>query len=93
MSSTGFEITIDIGNTSTEFIDVSLDLNNFCLYRKPNSKAYYINYNHSKNVRNTIPKMIEKNYLNCLRMKKFLRTSKAYTKMHLTKLNKSIKII
>ena len=60
MFSTVFEITIDIGNTSTEFIDVSLDLNNFCLFRKPNSKAYYINYNHSKNVRNTIPKMIEK---------------------------------
>ena len=64
MSSIGFEITIDIGNTSTEFLDISLDLllNTYCPYRKPNSKTNYINNNsnHPKNIRNNIPKMIEK---------------------------------
>ena len=44
MSSIGFENTIDIGNTSTEFLDVSLDLslNTYSPYRKPNSKTSYI---------------------------------------------------
>ena len=62
-----FEITIDIGNTSTEFLDVSLDqsLNTYCPYCKPNSKTNYINNNsnHPKSIRNNIQKMVEKRLL------------------------------
>ena len=65
MSSTSFEITTDIGNTSTEFLDISLDLllKTFCPFRKPNFKTNYINNNnsnHPKNIRNNVPKMIAK---------------------------------
>ena len=63
MPSIDFEITIDIDNTNTKFLDVSLDLsqNTYCPYREPNSKTNYINNsNHHKNVRTNIPKMIEK---------------------------------
>ena len=45
ISSIGFKNTIDIGNTSTKFLNVSLDLiiSNYHLYGKPNSKTIYIN--------------------------------------------------
>ena len=47
MSFISFEITIDIGNTSTKFLDITLDLllNTYCPYRKPNSKTNCINKN------------------------------------------------
>ena len=61
MSSIGFKITINIDNTSTEFLNVSLDLS-LNTYRKPNSKTNYINnnFNHLKNIRNNIPKAFKK---------------------------------
>ena len=79
MSSKGFEITIDNGNTSTEFLDVSLDLllNTYCSYRKPYSTTNYIknHSNHPKNIRSSIPEKIKKVYVNYLKMKKFLAIS------------------
>ena len=64
MSSIGFEITIDNGYTSTEFLDVSLNLslNTCCFYRKPNFKTNYINKNsnHPKKIRKKMSKFIEK---------------------------------
>ena len=63
MSKIGFEITIEIGETSIDFLDISLDLtcDKFCPYKKPNSKTCYINNgsNHPKQIRENIPKMIE----------------------------------
>jgi len=64
ISNIGFEITIDIGSTTTDFLDVHLDLalNNYQPYHKPNSKTIYINNgsNHPKRIRENIPIMIEK---------------------------------
>ena len=64
ISNIGFEITIDIGSTATDFLDVHLDLasNNYHPYHKPNSKTLYINNgsNHPKRIRENIPIMIEK---------------------------------
>ena len=84
MSSISFELTIDIGNTSTEFLGVSLDLslNIYSPYRKPNSKTSYINNNSNKNIRNNIPKMIEKRLCKLSKNEEVFNTSKAYTKMH-----------
>ena len=60
----GFKITIEIGNTKTDFLDISLDLanNNYMPYRKKNAKTRYINKesNHPIHIKNELPKMIEK---------------------------------
>ena len=61
MSKVGFDFIINIGNTSTDFLDVTLDLssNNFYPFKKPNSKICYIcnGSNHPKKIRENIPKM------------------------------------
>ena len=48
----GFDIIINIGNTSTGFLDVTLDQssNIFCPFKKPDSKTCYISNrsNHTK---------------------------------------------
>ena len=45
ISQIGFDIVIDIGNTTLNFLDISLNLslNTYCLFTKPNSKTTYIN--------------------------------------------------
>ena len=56
-------ITIDMGLSEVNFLDVSLSLlkENFKPYRKPNSETLYINNqsNHPPNIIKQIPKMIE----------------------------------
>ena len=63
ISQLGFEIVIDIGNTTSNFLDISLNLslNTYCPTTKPNSKTTYINNesNHPKIIRKNIPLMIE----------------------------------
>ena len=41
----GFVITIETGGISTNFLDITLNLNEdtYCPYRKPNANIYYIN--------------------------------------------------
>lgn len=63
-----FEITIDIGKTSTNLFKIHLNLvviynvNNFQPYQKSNPKTKYINNgsNHPKKIRENIPKIIKK---------------------------------
>ena len=59
----GFNITIDIGTSSTNFLDVSLDLTTgrYQVYTKPNTKTTYINRhsNHPPSIRKHLPKMIQ----------------------------------
>ena len=59
----GFKITIEIGSTSTDFIDVSLILltDYYQVYSKPNTKIIHVNKNsnHLPTVRKQLPKMIE----------------------------------
>ena len=63
MSKIGFEITIDIGNTTSNFLDISLNLtlNTYWPFTKPNAKTTYINNgsNHPKIIRKNLPLMIE----------------------------------
>ena len=58
----GFDIVIDNGNTTSNFLDISLNLtlNTYCPFTKPNSKTTYINNgsNHPKIIRKNIPLMI-----------------------------------
>ena len=60
----GFSITINIGITRCNFLDITLDLTNSCYmaYRKENSLTRYINFNsnHPTIIRKNLPKMIEK---------------------------------
>ena len=60
----GFKITIDIGHTKTDFLDVSIDLTNntYKPYRKKNAKILYINKesNHPIHIKTGLPRMIEK---------------------------------
>ena len=63
MSQIGFDIVIDIGSTTSNFVDISLNLtlNNYCLFTKPNAKIIYINNgsNHPKITRKNIPLMVK----------------------------------
>ena len=60
----GFKITIDIGATKCNFLDISLDTanNTFKPYQKENSSTNYINKysNHPSIIKKNLPKMIEK---------------------------------
>ena len=64
MKDLGFKITIEIGQTRTDFLDVSLDLFNDCYspFRKPNSTISYIHKesNHPHLVKKSLTGMIEK---------------------------------
>ena len=59
------EITIEAGGISTNFLDVTLNLNEdtYCPYRKPNTSMHYINResNHPPHVVKALPTMIVKN--------------------------------
>ena len=59
----GFNITIDTGVTSTNLLDISLDLmsERYQVYTKPNTKTMYINKhsNHPPSIRKQLPKIIE----------------------------------
>ena len=63
MAQIGFDIVIDIGSTTSNFLDISLNLtlNNYCPFTKPNAKIIYINNgsDHPKIIRKNIPIMIE----------------------------------
>ena len=69
MKEIGFNITLDIGMTKCNFLDITLDLANNCYmpYRKDNSSIKYINNksNHPMILKKNLPKMIE-NRLNRL---------------------------
>ena len=60
----GFKITMEIGMTKCNFLDITLDLANNCYmpYRKENSSIRYISSdsNHPKIIKKNLPKMIEK---------------------------------
>ena len=60
----GFRITLQIGHTRTDFLDVSLDLfrDSYMPYRKPNSSTTYINCksNHPNHIKCGLPLMIGK---------------------------------
>ena len=60
----GFRITIDLGMKKTDFLDVSLDLDNntFKPFRKDNASLFYIdaNSNHPRYIKNELPRMVEK---------------------------------
>lgn len=64
MKELGFKITLDIGNTKTDFLDVSLDLahDSYRPFRKPNSNLCYIHHesNHPTHIKKALPSMIEK---------------------------------
>ena len=64
MKNLGFKITLDIGNVTTNFLDVTFVLHNgsFMPYRKPNSEILYVNNysNHPPHVKKQIPKMLER---------------------------------
>ena len=64
MKELGFKITLDVGSTRTDFLDVSLDLANdsFRPFRKPNGRLSYIHQdsNHPAHIKKTLPIMIEK---------------------------------
>ena len=69
MLESGFKITIDVGITSIDFLDVNLDLANdtFRPFRKKNSTLSYVHKssNHPQHIKAALPKMIE-NRLNSL---------------------------
>jgi hypothetical protein len=58
----GFDITIESGLASTDFLDVNLDLrhDSFSPYRKPNSNLVHVHEysNHPPSVTRAIPKMV-----------------------------------
>ena len=58
----GLRVTIEAPLTSTDFLDVKLDIStrSFAPYSKPNSKLLYVNANsnHPKNIIRSIPKII-----------------------------------
>ena len=60
----GFEITIQTGGISTDFLDVTLNLNkeSYHPYRKPNANIHYIHNesNHPPHVKRSLPSMIAK---------------------------------
>ena len=64
MLEAGFKITIDVGMTQTDFLDVSLDLSNntYKPFRKANAKLAYIHKasNHPQHIKNALPRMIER---------------------------------
>ena len=64
MKSAGFDITIDAGSKSTNFLDVSLNMTreSFQPYRKPNSKIQYVHHesNHPPHILKGLPKMVQK---------------------------------
>jgi hypothetical protein len=64
MKELGFKITIDIGVTSTCFLDVKLDLANdtFLPYQKPNADTKYIDKysNHPGHIKSSLSGMIER---------------------------------
>ena len=64
----GLEITHEKGMTSTDFLDIRLNLetNEYRPYRKPNDRPIYINVksNHPPNIIKAIPKMIENRLTN-----------------------------
>ena len=63
LSEIGFDITISAGETSTNFLDIHLNLltDDYCPYIKPNAKTIYIDKdsNHPRTIKKNIPKMIE----------------------------------
>lgn len=64
MKQEGFDITIEAGNITTDFLDVTLDLHNnvYRPYHKPNATINYIHSgsNHPWHIKKTLPTMIEK---------------------------------
>ena len=62
--SEGLKITVETNTSTTNFLDITLDLENdkFCPYRKPNDKPTYINVssNHPRTIIKQLPKMISK---------------------------------
>ena len=64
MKSLGFNITIEVGHTVTDFLDVTLDLrkDSYKPYHKPNNTISYIDRgsNHPWHVKKSLPGMIEK---------------------------------
>ena len=64
ISQIGFDIVIDIGSTTSNFLDISLNLtlNNYCPFTKPNAKIIYIKNgsNHPKIVRKNIRRNISR---------------------------------
>ena len=63
MLEAGYKITIDVGHTATDFLDVSLDLSNdtFRPFRKANSKLAYVHRssNHPFHIKAKLPCMVE----------------------------------
>ena len=59
----GFDITISAGETSTNFLDIHLNLltDDYFPYVKPNAKTIYIDKysNHPRTIKKNIPKMIK----------------------------------
>ena len=59
----GLKITVELGLTCTDFLDVTLDLekNLYSPYRKPNDEPLYIHIqsNHPPSIRKQLPSMIE----------------------------------
>ena len=62
--SEGLKITVETNTSTTNFLDITLDLENdkFYPYRKPNDKPTYINVslNHPRTIIKQLPKMISK---------------------------------
>ena len=62
----GFNITVDIGVTFTNFLDISLDLmlGRYQVYSKPKTRKMYIHRhsNHPPSITKQLPKMIENRF-------------------------------
>ena len=63
LSDIGFDITISAGETSTNFLDIHLNLltDDYCPYIKPNAITIYIDKdsNHPRTIKKNILKMIK----------------------------------
>ncbi len=87
--SAGFKLTIDIGHTKTDFLDISIDLANnvYRPYRKKNAKTRYINKksNHPIHIKTELPVMFEKRLITLSKDKEAFDSTKAEYNQALTK--------
>ena len=79
-SDAGFKITIQTGDTVTNFLDVTLNLRNntFSPFRKPNATIQYVHCssNHPPHVKRALPGMIERRLTSLSKSQKIFDASK-----------------
>ena len=90
MKTIGFDITIESGAHTTDFLDVALDLqlNTFHPFKKPNSKTLYVNRhsNHPPHITKAIPRMVHQRLC---RLSKDLAAFSGHSSEHINELERS----